>query len=73
MLFPNLSFFYLDDFVVLDKRAQNCVGKSAENWVDESEQRTDVENVVLAAQDQTDSKKSWDDSSIPGCMSWSRD
>jgi len=68
-----LSFFYLDDFVVIGKRAENCVGKSAGNWVDESEQRIDVKNVILAAQDQTGSKKSWDDFSIPGYMSWSRD
>ena len=29
--------------------------------------------LVLAAQDQTDSKKNLDDSSIPGCTSWSND
>ena len=44
-----------------------------ENWVDEFEQHIDVETVVLATQDQTDSKKNWDDSSIPDCMSWSKD
>ena len=73
MLFSNLSFFYLDDFVAVGKQTKNCVSKSAENWVGESKQQIDVKNVVLGAQDQTDSKKSWDDSSIPGCMSWSRD
>ena len=31
-----------------------------------------VGKVVSAAQDQTDSMKSWDDSSIPSCKSWSR-
>jgi len=32
---PNLSFSYLDDFVAdVGKRAGNCVGKLAENWVD---------------------------------------
>ena len=41
----------MDDFVAVGKQAENCVGKSAENWADVSEQRTDVENVVLAAQD----------------------
>ena len=68
--FPNLSFFYLDDFVVVGKRAEIVL---VSRWVDESEQRIDVKNVVLAAQDQTDPKKSWDDSSISVCMSWSRD
>jgi len=44
-----------------------------ENWVDGFEQCTDVEAVVLAAQDQTDSKKNLDDSFIPSCTSWIKD
>ena len=44
-----------------------------ENWVDGFEQCTNLEVVILATQDQTDSKKSLDDSSIPGCTSWSKD
>ena len=63
--FPNLILFYLDDFVAdVGKRAGNFVGMLIENlvdfngnWVDEFEQCTDVETVVLAAQNQTDSKK----------------
>jgi len=43
------------------------------NWVDETEQGIGVEVVALVAQDQTDSTKNLDGSSIPGCMSWSRD
>ena len=39
------------------------------NWVDWFKQCTDVETVILAAQDQTDSKKNWDDFSILGCTS----
>jgi len=74
---PNLSFSYLDDFFAdIGMRAENCVGKSAgnwvdfdENWVDDFEQYIDVETIVLAAQDQTDSKKNWDDYSILGCSS----
>jgi len=58
MLLPKLSFSYLDNFVALGKRDENCVGNLARNWVDESKQRINVENIVLAAQDQTDSKKS---------------
>ena len=50
--------FYQEDFVAVGKRVENCVGNSAKNWVEESEQRIDVENIVLAAQDQTDFKKS---------------
>jgi len=77
----NLSFSYLDDFVTnVGKQVGNCIGKSAENWVDfdrnwvdKFEQHIDVETVVLATQDQTDSKKNWDDSSIPDYMSWSKD
>ena len=34
---------------------------------------TYVKTVVLAAQNQTDFKKNWDDSSILGCTSWSKD
>ena len=79
--FPNLSFSYLDDFVADEgKQARNYVGKSAKNLVDfvengvnEIEQHIDVKTVVLAAQDQTDSKKNLDNSSIPGCTSWSKD
>jgi len=79
--FSNLPLSYLDDFVAdIGKRAENCVGKSIENlvdsdgnWVDGFEQCTDMEAIVLAAQDQTGSKKSLDDFSIPGCMSWSKD
>ena len=37
MFFPNLSFFYLDDFVAIGKWVENCISKLAENWVDESE------------------------------------
>ena len=55
--FLNLSFSYLDDFVVdVGKRVGSFVGKSIENlidfdgnWVDEFEQHIDVETVVLAA------------------------
>ena len=80
LFFPNLTLSYLDDFVAdIGKRAGNCVGKLTENlvdfdgnWVDVFEQCTDVEAVVLAAQDQTDSKKNLDDSSIPDCISWSK-
>ena len=43
------------------------------NWVDWFEQCTDVEVAILTAQDQTDSKKNLDGSSIPGCMSQSKD
>jgi len=67
-----MTFSYLDDFVVdVGMLAGNCVGKSTENfvdfdgnWVDGFEQCTDMEAVVLAAQDQTDSKKKLDESSI---------
>ena len=76
---PNLSFSYLDDFVAdVGKCARNCVSTSAENWVDfdgnwvdEFKQHIDVETVVLAAQDQTDSQKNWNDSSITDGISWS--
>ena len=34
MPFPNLSFFYLDDFVAAGKRVENCFGKSAENLIE---------------------------------------
>ena len=71
----------MGDFVAdVGKRAGNYVGKSTENlvdfdenWVDGFEQCTDVKVVVLAAQDQTDSKKNLNDSSILGCTSWSKD
>ena len=46
---------------------------SDENWVDVFEQCIGVKVAALAAQDQTDSKKNLDDSSIPGCTSWSKD
>ena len=76
-----LTLSYLDDFVAdVGKRAGSCVGKLTENlvesnknWVDGFEQCTDVEVVTLAAQDQTDSKKNLDGSSIPGYTSWSKD
>ena len=72
-----MSFFYLEDFVAdVGKRAGNYVGKSTENlvdfdrnWIDGFEQHINVKTVVWVAQDQTDSKKNWDDSSILGCMS----
>jgi len=61
------DIFYLDDFVAdVGKWGGSCVGKlvenlvdSDENWVDVFEQYTGVEVVVLAVQDQTDSKKIW--------------
>ena len=38
MLFPNLSFFYLDGFVVVvGKWDENFIGKLVGNWVDEFE------------------------------------
>jgi len=75
--FPNLTLSYLDDFVAdVCKWAGICVHTSTENlidfdenWVDRFEQCTNVEAVVLAAQDQTNSKKNLGDSSIPGCTS----
>ena len=79
--FPNLTFSYLDDFVAdVGRWAESWVGKSIENLVDSDEnwvygfeQCTNVEVVALAAQDQTDSKKNLNDSSILGCTSWSKD
>jgi len=79
--FPNLTFSYLDDFVAaIGKWAASCVGKLVKNlvdldgnWVDVFEQCIGVEVVALAAQDQTDSKKNLDGSSILGCMSWNKD
>ena len=70
-LFPNLTSFSLDD-VVVGKWAENYAGSSVENWVDDSEQRIGGKSFVSATQDQTDSMKSWDDSFILGCKSWSR-
>ena len=63
--FTNLTLSYLYDFVAnVGKRAGNYVGMSTENvidfdgnWVDGFEQCTNMEAVVLAALDQTDSKK----------------
>ena len=46
---------------------------SVENSVDETEQGIGVKMMVLAAHDQTDSKKSLDGSSITDCMFWSMD
>ena len=41
---------------------------SGENWVDETEQGIDVKVLALIAQDQTDSIRNLDSSSIPDCM-----
>jgi len=79
--FPNLAFSYLDDFVAdVGKWAGSCVCKLVENlvdsdgnWVDVFEQCTGMKVVTLVAQDQTDSKKNLDGSSILGCTSWSKD
>jgi len=79
--FSNLTFSYPDDSVAdVGTWARSYAGNSIENlvdlggnWFDEIERCTDVEVVALAAQDQNDPKKNLDGSSIPGCMSWSRD
>ena len=47
--------------------------ESGGNWVDETEQGISVKVVALVAQEQTDSMKNLDGSSIPSCMSWSMD
>jgi len=68
-----LFFYLDDFVTDADRRAGNCIGKSIENWfdeldgnwvdefdgnwVDEFEQHIDVKIIVLATQDQTDSKK----------------
>jgi len=71
-------FFYLDDSVVVVAGAWagsyvgNLIENSVEsggNWVDETEQGIGVKVVALVAQEQTDSMKNLDGSSIPGCMS----
>ena len=66
--------------VVVDMWARSYVGNLIENsvnsggnWVDETEQGIGVEVAALVAQDQTDSMKNLDGSSIPGYMSWNRD
>ena len=80
--FPNLTIFYLDDFVfvVAEMLAGSYVGNlignlvdSGGNWVDETEQDIGVKMVALVAHDQTDFMRNLDGSSIPGCMFWSMD
>jgi len=80
--FLNLTIFYLNDSVVVARGtwAGSYVGSwiensidFSENWVDETEQGIGVKNVALVAQDQTDSMRNLDGSSIPGSMFWSMD
>ena len=81
IILSNLTFFYLDDsVVVVDMWAESYVGNliensvdSDENWVDETKQGIGVKVVAWIAQDQTDSMKNLDGSSISDCMFWSID
>ena len=66
--------------IVADMWAGNYVGNwlessvdSGGNWVDETEQGIGVKIVALVADDQNDSMRNLDDSSIPGCIFWSMD
>ena len=61
-------------FVVADMWAGSLIGNlvdSGGNWVDETEQGIGVKVAALVAQDQIDSMKNLDGSSIPSCILWS--